>query len=345
MARSGILCAGCWLVDNDKSISHWPAEETLTNVTDFRIDGGGPAHNVAMDLSRLGAPFSIWGMGAVGDDDAGRFLLNECKDRGINADRIQVLGGVRTSQTDVMTVKATGKRTFFHQQGANALLSPADFEFSNVPSRILHLGAPGIHRRLDQACPDYANGWVAVLTKARKAGLKTNLELVSSKPDEIRRLGNPCLALLDTLIINDYEAGSMTGLRIVDNGRVSVAEASKATRMLLDRGVRDVVVVHFPEGCVAACRDGQVFSHPALWVPQDAIQGGNGAGDAFAAGVLYGLHEQWSLEDSLVLGHCAAASALRSVSATASVGSVAECLALPAQWGWRSGPQLEFVRT
>jgi len=338
MARSGILCAGCWLVDNDKSISHWPAEETLTNVTDFRTNGGGPAHNVAMNLTRLGAPFPIWGMGAVGDDDAGQFLLSACKERGINTDHIHVLSGVCTSQTDVMTVQTTGKRTFFHLQGANALLSPGHFEFSDLPLRILHLGAPGIHQRLDQACPDYANGWVAVLTNARKAGLKTNLELVSSKPEEIRRLGNPCLPLLDTLIVNDYEAGAITGLRVVDDGRVSTEEASKAARMLLDRGVQDVVVVHFPEGCVAASRGGQGISHPSLRVPQDAIKGGNGAGDAFAAGVLYGLHEQWSLEDSLVLGHCSAASALRSVSATASVDSVAECLALPAQWGWRSSP-------
>ena len=32
---------------------------------------------------------------------------------------------------------------------------------------------------------------------------------------------------------------------------------------------------------------------------------------------------------------CAAASALRSISTTSSVGTVAECLALAEQWGWR----------
>ena len=335
MARSGILCGGCWLVDNDKSISHWPAEETLTNITEYRTSGGGPAHNVAMDLAQLGASFPIWGMGTVGDDEAGQFLLSECKDRGIDTDHIHVLAGVRTSQTDVMTVQATGKRTFFHLQGANAHLSPSHFDFSKVPARILHLGAPGIHRRLDQADADYANGWVAVLASARQAGLKTNLELVSAKPEEICRIGTPCLPFVDTLIINDYEAAAITGLRVVDDGSVSVAEAGMAATMLLDRGVQDIVVIHFPTGCVAVARGGQSIRHPALLVPQDAIGGTNGAGDAFAAGVLYGLHEQWSLENCLVLGHCSAAAALRSVSATASVGTVAECLALTAQWGWR----------
>jgi len=336
MTGSGILCAGCWLVDNDKTISHWPAEETLTNITGYRVHGGGPAHNVAMDLSRLGAAFPLWGIGMVGDDEAGRYLRDACKVAAINADQIHVSAGTCTSQTDVMTDEATGKRTFFHLQGANALLGPEHFDFSATPARILHLGAPGIHRKLDQAGTTHANGWVAVLDRARKAGLKTNLELVSSTPTEIRRLAIPCLSHLDSLIINDYEAAAMTGRSVVQDGRVSKTEAIKAARLLLGQGVRALVVVHFPAGCVAMSRDGQCLVQPSLCVPREAIKGSNGAGDAFAAGVLYGLHEEWPLQEVLALGHAAAASALRSVSATGSVGTASECLALARQWGWRS---------
>lgn len=335
MARSGILCAGCWLVDNDKTISHWPAEETLTNITEYRIHGGGPAHNVAMDLSRLGAAFPLWGIGMVGDDEAGRFLLDSCKTAKINAEQIHVLAGACTSQTDVMTDETSGKRTFFHLQGANALLGPEHFDCSATSARILHLGAPGIHRTLDQPGAAYANGWAAVLDQARQAGLKTNLELVSGPPAEIRRLAMPCLPHLDTLIINDYEATAMTGHVVVQDGRVSKTEAIKAARLLLGQGVRELVVVHYPEGCVAMSRDGQSLMQPSLQVPRESIKGANGAGDAFAAGVLYGLHEEWPLQDVLVLGHCAAASALRSVSATGSVGTASQCLALARQWGWR----------
>ena len=73
-------------------------------------------------------------------------------------------------------------------------------------------------------------------------------------------------------------------------------------------------------------------------MPAEAIAGANGAGDAFVAGVLYGLHEGWPLERCLTLGHCAAASALASVSTTGSVARVAECLALADRWGWRVDP-------
>jgi sugar/nucleoside kinase (ribokinase family) len=335
MARAGIVCAGCWLVDHNKSIARWPEEETLATVAATRLDGGGPAHNVAVDLARLGASFPIAAMGAVGDDEGGRFLLDECRQRGVDASRLRVLPGARTSQTDVMTVRATGKRTFFHFQGANALLAPDDFDFTGSTARLLHLGAPGVHDRLDGPCADDASGWVTVLRRARAAGLETNLELVSAEPATIRRLAAPCLEHLDTLIVNDYEAGALTEREIVAGGRVSVEAARAAARALLDAGVRQLVVIHFPGGCVAASRDGQVLARPSLRVPPDFVQGANGAGDAFVAGVLYGRHEGWSLERCLELGLCAGAAALGSVSTTGSVGTAAECLALAARWGWR----------
>jgi sugar/nucleoside kinase (ribokinase family) len=334
--RRGILCAGCWLVDHNNSISHWPEQETLTQIVACELQGGGPAHNMAIDLARLDSGFPVWAAGVVGNDDAGRFLIAACDERGIDRIALHVLDGVGTSHTDVMTVRSTGKRTFFHHQGANALLSPEHFDFTHTTARILHLGAPGIHARMDAPYEADANGWVTVLRRAGAAGLRTNLEMVSGPPDEMRRLVTPCLPFLDTLIINDYEAGVLTSIDVVSGGVTSPGAARRAAVALLVSGPLELVVIHFPGGCIAATRDGEVFAKPSLDVPADAIKGANGAGDAFAAGVLYAIHEGWPISESLSLGVCAAASALRSVSTTSSVGSVAECLALAQTWGWRS---------
>lgn len=335
MARSGIVCGGCWLVDHNNSIANWPEEETLTMIVSREIQGGGPAHNMAIDLARLGAPFPLWGMGVVGDDDAGRLLLGACREHGVDASRLRVVEDACTSHTDVMTVQATGRRTFFHHQGANALLSPADFDFSGLDARILHIGAPGIHTAMDATADDDANGWVTVLRRARAAGLRTNLEMISGEPEALRTLAGPCMLHLDSLIINDFEAGALARMEVIKDGMTSIPVVRQAALALLEQGAMAVVVIHFPAGCVAATRDGQVLLLPAVRVPAEAIKGANGAGDAFAAGVLYGLHEAWPLERSLRLGLCAAASALRSVSTTGSVGSVAECFALAEGWGWR----------
>ncbi|MGB3579770.1 MAG: PfkB family carbohydrate kinase, partial [Roseiarcus sp.] len=92
---------------------------------------------------------------------------------------------------------------------------------------------------------------------------------------------------------------------------------------------------HFPEGAVVGGRDGSRVVLGSVAVPASAIVGANGAGDAFAAGMLYGLHEQWPIGKCLELGHACAAASMRAVSTTGGVATVAECLALAKQWGFR----------
>ena len=73
-------------------------------------------------------------------------------------------------------------------------------------------------------------------------------------------------------------------------------------------------------------------------MPAAEIAGVNGAGDAFAAGVLYGWHEGLALAESLALGHACAAASMREVSTTQGVGSAAECRAFAQRYGYRPKP-------
>jgi len=337
--RRGVICGGCWLVDYNNAIDLWPEEETLAVILSREVQGGGPAHNMAIDLARLGGDYPVWGVGVLGDDDAGRLILAACARHGIDSRRIRVAPGALTGHTDVMTVRSTGRRTFFHHQGANGLVAPGDFVLPDLPARILHVGAPGIHAALDAPCGPDPSGWVSLLRRARADGLRTNLEMVSSEPGRLRELAGPCLPHLDSIIINDHEAGALTGIEVVRRGATSLANARRAAAALVELGVAGVAAVHFPAGVAAATRDGRSLALPSLRVPPEAIRSANGAGDALAAGLLHGLHEDWELEDALRLGLCAAAASLRSVSTTGSVGTVAECLALGREWGWRDSLQ------
>ena len=49
---------------------------------------------------------------------------------------------------------------------------------------------------------------------------------------------------------------------------------------------------------------------PSLRVPAESIRGAVGAGDALAAGILHGLHEDWEIARCLRLGVSAAAACL-----------------------------------
>jgi sugar/nucleoside kinase (ribokinase family) len=103
----------------------------------------------------------------------------------------------------------------------------------------------------------------------------------------------------------------------------------EATRLSL-------LAVHYPKGAVAMTRDGTVIEHPSVNVPQAEVVGSNGAGDCFAAGMLFGHHESWTLKQMVRLAHASSASSLRSASTTESVLPWKDCLALAEKWGWRT---------
>jgi sugar/nucleoside kinase (ribokinase family) len=63
-------------------------------------------------------------------------------------------------------------------------------------------------------------------------------------------------------------------------------------------------------------------------LPPGYIRGGAGAGDAFCAGMLYGLHERWDLERTMRLAVTAAAVCLSDASCTGAMRDLESTLAL-----------------
>jgi sugar/nucleoside kinase (ribokinase family) len=334
--RRGVLSAGTWCVDFNKSIARWPDEDTSNEVFAIDRQNGGSGSNMALDLKRLDPELPVEAMGVVGDDDLGRFLFAECDARGVNRTALREAPGGATMSVDAFNVAANGRRTHFYHQGVAAVMTPDDFDFSSTTAKILHLGSPGAHEAMDLPWRGEANGWVAVLRKARAHGLCANLELMTTRAERLAELGRPCLPYLDCLIVNDYEVGALAGreTRRAD-GSTDPAAVARAIGDVLALGSLRWAAAHFPEGVVAGGRDGSRLALGSVALPAGAVVGANGAGDAFAAGMLYGLHEQWSIVECLQLGHACAAASMRAVSTTAGVGTVSKCLGLAKQWGFR----------
>ncbi len=335
-ARRGVLSAGTFCVDFNKSIARWPSEDTTNEVLEIDRQGGGSGFNMALDLKRLDPALPVEAMGVVGDDDLGRFLIGECDAHGVERVKIRALAGGATMSVDAFNVRESGRRTHFFHQGVAAAMNPDHFELSSSRARILHLGLPGAHAAMDRPWRGEANGWAALLRKARSLGLATNLELMTIPAARLAELGRPCLPHLDTLIVNDFEIGALAGRETRGaNGATDVGAVSLAIEDTLKLGAMRWVVAHFPEGAVLGGRDGTRVTIGSVAMPAAAIAGANGAGDAFAAGMLYGLHEDWPVEKALSLAHASAAASLRAVSTTAGVASVAECWSLAEKFGFR----------
>ncbi len=87
---------------------------------------------------RCGYPLAAAGL--VGNDANGGWILRDCEAAGIDIAQLQQTDLAPTSYTDAMTVSGSGRRTFFHQLGANALLGERHFDFSGTEAKIFHLG-------------------------------------------------------------------------------------------------------------------------------------------------------------------------------------------------------------
>ena len=118
--RSGLLAGGNWIIDQVKMIDVYPKHEQLANISGQSQGTGGSPYNVLLDLAKLGASFPLVGAGLVGQDALGEYILDDCRSNGIDPEFISVSPGTSTSYTDVMTEIEGGRRTFFHNRGANA---------------------------------------------------------------------------------------------------------------------------------------------------------------------------------------------------------------------------------
>lgn len=327
--RRGLLAAGNWIIDHVKTLDAWPEQDGLVNILARETGNGGGPYNVLKDLARLRAPFPLAGLGLVGDDADGRAIFADCAAHGIDTTHLQVTVAASTSYTDVMTVRGTGRRTFFHDRGANAQLSSAHFDFNRTTARWFYLGYLLLLDTLDAQAAD-------VLRSARSAGLFTVLDCVSAAPERFSAIATPVLPEVDVLFANDYEAEQLTGITLGRGLTLNRAAVEQAARALLVLGVRRHVILHVPEGACAASADGSLIWQASVRVPPALILGAAGAGDAFAAGCLLGLHEEQSLAAALKLGVCVAATSLLHPTCSESVRPVGQTLAFGEAHGFHT---------
>ena len=340
IARRGLIAGGNWIIDQVKIIDVYPQPEQLANIRSQSQGTGGAPYNVLVDLARSGAPFPLFAAGLVGEDELGRRILADCRQHEIDTRHLGTTAKAPTSYTDVMTEENGGRRTFFHARGANALWNGADLEFAKTKVRIFHLGYLLLLDALDAPDPKFGTKAARLLAAAQAAGLKTSIDVVSEDSDRFTRIVSPALQQVDYCILNEIEAGKTAGFRIRQaDGRLDPVALRHAAGALLQRGVREIVVVHFPEGAFARTRKGEDVWQSSLKLPAKYIAGTAGAGDAFCAGVLWGLHEGWELQRCLLTGACIAAASLSDATCTAGVKSLNTSLALSKKFGF--APPLE----
>lgn len=314
--RRGIACAGNWIVDIVHTIEAWPAKSDLVRIVDEVEGTGGGAANVMLSLAAFRAGLPLWAIGLVGMDRHAATVRWAIKGAGAGLDHLAETDRAPTAHTHVMNL-AGDSRTFFYHPGTNDLLDEGDIAVEAVAAegaRIFYLGYLNLLGRLDVVSGG-SSGAARVLARARAAGMLTVADLVSTDREGFRAAVEAALPHLDVLFLNEGEAARATGLPVA--GADHLAGISAAAERLRAGGA-GTVVVHTPALGLWLGAEGAVVVRPDP-VPAAEVVSPVGAGDAFAAGCLYGLHEGWGPEECLRLGHRAAAASLRGATATEAI--------------------------
>lgn len=307
--RRGIAVAGNLVADVVKNIDRYPGIGMLSSIRSVSRGVGGSVPNVGIDLKRIDPFLPVSGVGCVGSDEYGRFLMDELHRAGMDTSRIRTLDNVPTSFSDVMSLPG-GERTFFHARGANALFSPSDAEADKLDCDIMHIAYILLLDRFDAPDPEYGTVMARYLRSVQEKGIRTSVDMVTDSGMDYAKTVRPALKYCDYLIVNEIECCSAWGLSARDeNGLLKVSAVRKAMEMSLAEGVKRKVVVHAREGGFCLSRDRFFFS-PSLCLPAGAIEGSVGAGDAFCAGTLYGIYGGWDDEKTLSFACACAACSL-----------------------------------
>ncbi|MBE6688026.1 MAG: carbohydrate kinase family protein [Ruminococcaceae bacterium] len=330
----GIIIAGNLIVDHVKVCDDYPKIGLLTNIREVSDCIGGCAGNTICDIAKIDPSVPLKCFGKVGNDADGTYIKNLLTSLGVNIDGVKTSQTQPTSFTDVMSAISAKERTFFHARGANAEFSIDDIDFDNLEADIFHIGYALLLDGFDAEDPEYGTVMAKTLAKVQAKGIKTCIDVVSESSDRFNRIVTPALKYCTYIIINEVEAELITGITIRDtDGKMSENAIKEACKVFFEKGVGEVVCIHFPEGGYYVDKDGNCTYMSSVNIPKSDIKGKVGAGDAFCAGMLYSLYKGFDAKYSLRVAGAAAACNLTEQNSIDGLRSFDEMMKLEAFYG------------
>jgi fructokinase len=238
----------------------------------LQCPGGAPA-NVAVGIARLGGQSAF--IGRVGDDPFGRFMAKTLADEKVDVKSMRLDPAHRTS-TVVVDLDDHGERsfTFMVRPSADLFLDTADLPTFSA-GEWLHVCSIALSAEPSRSATFEA------MAAIRKAGGYVSFDpniRPDLWPDEnaLRRCLEQALQSADVVKLSVEELAFLTGDVPVSVGLDTLMARCPARLVLVTQGKEGVIAWH----------DGTVKHYPAT--PVQCVDT-TGAGDAFVAGLLYGL--------------------------------------------------------
>jgi ribokinase len=255
----------------------------------FAQVAGGKGGNQAVAAARLGAQVAM--IGCVGDDSNGAILKRSLEAEGIDCSALATSASAPTGVA-LIVVDDASQNAIVIVAGSNAQVTPASVEAQEA----LLAGADVIVCQLETPSETVR----AALAAGRRLGRTTILNPAPAA----RKLPPDWFPLIDYLIPNELEAGTLSGVPIE-----TPADARRAAQALKAKGVRNVIVTLGSQG-VLALLDGADEAGAHLQSPRVEAIDTTAAGDTFIGGFAAELARGATPLDAITFGQRAAAIAV-----------------------------------
>lgn len=253
-------------------------------VEELALSPGGSSANCAAIAGSLGQPVTF--LGSVGNEIWSKPIVKDFHRFKVNTRNLRKAPG--KTGTCIALVDANGERKFYSYRGVNESAPPLDFPLSLWKQHhCLHLSGYSFQE------PNSRTTALSLLWEAKQHGLLVSLDPSFIFARELDFQSEELLSQLDFIFPNREEAELISG----------VSDPLKAAYSLMEKGVKTVVVTLGREGCLLLSEG--VEQHIRI-DPIEKVVDTTGAGDAFCAGFLMGVLNDFSLEQSCKLG-CASA--------------------------------------
>ncbi len=253
---------------------------------------GGSSANTIYSLAKLGIRTGF--LGALGADVEGEQILSQMGEVGIETSKIKILSTEITSKVFVFVDK-TGERAMYSLPGASSIFRAEAVEirwlsegkytiFSPIPGFDYLEHQKNIINQINQTTKViFMPG--ALYCKYSYSGFE---DVISN---------------LYLMILNRREVKDLT-----DRDYISGA------KWLVDQGCSIVAVTTGADGCLI-CDGEECLTVATPKLPNEKMIDSTGAGDAFAAGLVYGILNKKSLTQSALYGNLTARFCIQSVGA------------------------------
>ena len=271
MEKNSVFCYGEIGIDNIIEADQLPTPEIAVFPKSESYHVGGAAANTGIWLANMGASVGLSG-NVIGNDQYGQLLMERLKEHPkIDLSLVEIREGIPTPFTRAI-VTPDGERSFLIFYYPQTPKVP--FELDQLKgARYLALDLYGGQERVDAAI------------KAHTAGVRTAIGDVVWKDHPV-------------LPYTSIATNSASYIRTLFPG-VAVREYAQELQAV-SKGI--VITTDGGDSIHTIDKDGTAFE---VSPPRVEVKDATGAGDAFRAGLLFGLSEGKTLEESVCLGAAA----------------------------------------